>query len=95
VMKWINESLALFTGVAVSGVLMDAGHVRNDWWGWVLGLIVFLGIATVVEHAGNGHMRLGLALEELESRIRRELESKINGLERSIEEMRRAEDKRL
>jgi hypothetical protein len=94
-MKWIYETLALFTGIAVSGVLMDAGHVRNDWWGWILGFLVFLGIGTVVENAGNGPMRLGLALEELESRIRGELESKIDGLERSIEEMRRAVDRRL
>jgi hypothetical protein len=59
--------------------------------GGVLGFIVFAGIATVVEHAGNGPMRLGLALEEVSA----SLQSKINELEHSIQEMRRAVDNRL
>jgi len=79
--KWINEFVATMTGLAVSGVILDVEHMLNKPWGWLLGAIIWVGVAMVVENAGNGPMRLGLALGELES--------KIVELERSIEDIKR------
>ncbi|HVN89171.1 MAG TPA: hypothetical protein VMT61_05100 [Candidatus Binataceae bacterium] len=89
-MKWIYEALGVFTGIAVSDVLMNAEHVRDDWWRWVLGFIVFAGIATVVENAGNGSQRLLLALSGGLAKV----DERVEGLERSIEELKHLLDNR-
>ncbi len=79
--KWINEFVATITGLAVSGVILDVEHMLNKPWG-LASRSNYLGrVAMVVENAGNGPMRLGLALGELES--------KIVELERSIEDIKR------
>jgi hypothetical protein len=86
VMKWINDGIAMLTGAMVAALLVEAAHVPNglnglggviDW------TIVAAGFAAIVDNALNGPARLALAIGEALTG----LESKIEHLERSIEEM--------
>jgi hypothetical protein len=87
--KWIVESIAMLTGAAVSGVILETGHAANNWLSWLLGVIIFGGIFMVVENAGNGAERIGLAFEQLLG----ELESRLEAIEGSIREIERSIDR--
>ena len=71
--KWICEVIAITTGAAVTGAIFQ-GHEPPGVWGWVVGGVVFIGIGMVVEKAGNGNQRLGMALGELIVKLETKIE---------------------
>jgi len=83
----VGEIVAVITGASVASAVLDLNHVHVDnWWSyWVVGGIVLVGVAMVVENAANGGARLARAVGTALS----DLEAKVERLENSIEEIKR------
>src|SRR5216683_1029642 len=83
VRMWINETIAFASGVVIASYILRTAV--ESWWSVVLFIVLASGIATVVDGASNGTLRLAMALDEafgeLKARIK-ELESSLERLER-------------
>ncbi|MGA2412265.1 MAG: hypothetical protein ABSG46_18015 [Candidatus Binataceae bacterium] len=90
-MKWINDGVALLTGAMIGALLMEAAHVREDVGGAIVWIIVAAGFYAIVDGALNGPLRFALALNEISTR----LESRIKGLESTVEKMSRRLEKNV
>jgi hypothetical protein len=79
-MKGINEGIATLTSAMIAVGLMTLAHIPDTVGATVLGILLWIGFAVMIEQVLNGSLRLAQALDEI-------VATRVEKLERSIEEM--------